>query len=121
MANPKIFAWNCGGLRDSTAKTRSKVMFFEKEFKNKFDIFFFLETHHKSKAEIPKEILRYENTHHIIHSATTDSETHTGIIGLIRNDYDLVSTKDVIQGRILNIRIEHRTEKTNFNFITLTI
>ena len=61
MAEFKGLAWNCGGLRDSTALSRSKAMYFEKEFKNDFDIAFFLETHHRSENEIPEEILRYKN------------------------------------------------------------
>ena len=115
MANLNGFAWNCGGLRASTALSRSKVMFFEKEFKNNFDIFFFLESHHRSENDIPAEILRFANTHHIIHSAMADDETHTGIIGLISNQYDILSTKHVIQGRILNLKIQHKIEKTNHN------
>ena len=95
MGNIKGFAWNCGGLRRSTASTFSKVMFFEKTFKNDFDFFFFLETHHKDENDLPNELLRYEDTHHIIHSETNENDTHVGIIGLIRNNY-------LITGIILN-------------------
>ena len=83
MATFKGFAWNCGGFRASTAPSRTKAMYFEKEFKNDFDIFFFLETHHRTQSEIPTEILRYENTHHIIHSTATEDEKYTGINILI--------------------------------------
>ena len=119
MASFKGFAWNCAGLRSSTALSRSKVMYFEKEFKNDFDIFFFIETHHKTEDEIPDEILRYQSTHHIIHSAVADNETHTGIIGLISKDYDIMQTKHLIQGRILNIKIKHKTEQTKHNVSAL--
>ena len=77
MGSTKGIMWNCGGLRRDTASTYSKVMYFEKTFKNKFDFFFFLETHHKNKSELPDEILRYEDTHHIIHSETKEGDIHT--------------------------------------------
>ena len=57
MSTVKGFTWNCGGLRGSTALSRSKLEYFQKEFRDNFDIFFFVETHHKIKEEIPQEIL----------------------------------------------------------------
>ena len=87
MMGSRGFAWNCGGLRRGAAATHSKVMYFEKNFKNSFDFFFFLETHHKDEHEIPNELMRYEDTHHIRHSETNGQETHSGIIGLIRKEY----------------------------------
>ena len=73
MAGFKGYAWNCGGLRDSSALTPSKVMFFEKEFKKNFDYFFFLETHHKSENEVPAELLRYKKDYHLVHSNVDSS------------------------------------------------
>ena len=72
MANLKGYAWNCGGLRAISVPSHSKAMFFENNFKNDFDIFFFLETHHRTEDEIPAEKLRYGNTHQIIHSPATE-------------------------------------------------
>ena len=115
MASLKVFAWNCGGLRSASSVSRSKVMFFEKEFKTDFDIFFFIETHHKTHSEIPEEILRYQDTHHIIHSTVADNETHAGIIGLINKDYNIIKSTDLIQGRILNLKIQHNIEQTKHN------
>ena len=48
-----------------------------------------------------------------------ENETHTGLIGLIKNDYDIISTKHLIQGRIMNLKIQHKTEKTNYNINTV--
>ena len=112
MANFKI--WNCAGLT-STALSKKKVMYFEKNFMNDFDIFFFVETHHRNLSEIPPEILGYQNSYHIIHSAASEDEKYTGIIGLISRNYDIIETKHLIQGRILNIKIRHKNEKTDFN------
>ena len=114
MASFKGLAWNCGGLT-STNLSRNKAMYFEKEFRNDFDVAFFLETHHKTESEIPPEILRYENTHHIIHSTVADGETYAGIIGLLTKDYDIIDTKHLIQGRILNIKVQQKNDKTNYN------
>ena len=54
MGSLKGFAWNCGGLRRHTSSTFSKVMYFEKNFKNDFAFFFFLETHHEDENDIPQ-------------------------------------------------------------------
>ena len=94
MTDFKGFTWNCGGLRGSTTLSRSKSIFFEKEFGNNFDFFFFVETHHKSKEEIPDGIVRYKNTHHIIDSPVVGNETHAGIIGLISKKYDIISKNE---------------------------
>ena len=88
MGDIRGYAWNCGGLRRSTTSTFAKVMFFEKTFKNDFDFFFFLETHHKDEDDLPKELHRYGDTHHIVHSETNDSDTHT-------HRYYWINTKNV--------------------------
>ena len=115
MAGLKGLAWNCGGLRTNTANSRKKALYFEKEHKNNFDIAFFLETHHKNANEMPPEMLRYDNTHHIIHSTANDNDTYGGIIGLLSKDYDIIDTKHLIRGRILNVKIQHNENKTVHN------
>ena len=114
MASLKGFAWNCGGLRRGVSSTLSKVMYFEKTFKNSFDFFFFLEMHHKDKNEIPNELMRYEDTHHIRHSETNGQETHSGIIGLIRKEYEVSNVKHLIQGRILHLTITDLAKETTY-------
>ena len=115
MASLKGFAWNCGGLRASTALSRSKIMSFEKEFKTDFDIFFFVETHHRDESEIPKEHLRYGKTHHIMHTTVAENDTHTGITGLISKDFDITGTKHLCQGRMLNIKAYHKADQAKYN------
>ena len=109
MGNIKGFAWNCGGLRRSTAST-----FFEKTFKDDFDFFFFLETHHKDENDLPNELLRYGDTHHIVHSETNENDTHTGIIGLIRNNYIINDVEHIIQGRILGLKLTDTNTQTSY-------
>ena len=115
MADFKCLVWNCTGLRDSTATSQNKALYFEKEHKNDFTVAFFIETHHKSENEISKEILRYQGTHHIVHTAASDKEPYSGIIGLVRKDYDIIEQNELIQGRILNLKIEHSSSKAKHN------
>ena len=110
MACFKIIAWNCGGLRDS-AVSKNKALFLEKGYKTDFDVAFFIETHHKSINDLPPEILRYENTHHIVHSPAKN-ETHAGIIGLIGNAYEILHQEELIPGRMLNVKIQCKNDKS---------
>ena len=107
----KGFAWNCGGIRRGAHSTMNKVLFFENRYKNDFDFFFFLETHHKDKNEIPNELMRYEDTHDIIHSERDENETHSGIIALIRKEYKVHGIENIIQGRILGLKITDTKKK----------
>ena len=63
----------CGTAPQVHAK---KHFISKKNFGNDLDVAFFLETHHKTEDEIPREILRYTNTHHIIHSTVAEDDTH---------------------------------------------
>ena len=108
MGSLRGFAWNCGGLRRGAASTTSKIMYFENSFKNKYDYFFFLETHHKDINEIPNELMRYEDTHDIVHSETDEGESHGGIIGLIKKEFQVNNVIEVMQGRILNLSLTER-------------
>ena len=110
MATFKVVAWNCGVLRD-TAVSQNKAFFFEMDYKNDFDAAFFVETHHKDDTDFPKQILRFEKTHHIIHSPVGLNETHAGIIGLISHDYEILEQKELVRGRILNVKIHRKSDK----------
>ena len=112
MSSLRGFTWNCGGLRRSAAATISKVMYFEKTFKNSFDFFFFLETHHKDSNDIPNELMRYQDTHHIIDSEREVGDTHAGIIGLIRKEYIVDDVQEPIKGRIIKLSIKDLSKET---------
>ena len=115
MASFKGLAWNCGGLVATTTSSHKKALHFEKQHRTDFDIAFFLETHHRAENDIPPEILRYKNSYHLIHSTVAKNETYAGIIGLISKDYEIIDTKHLIQGRILNTKIKHKSDKTEHN------
>ena len=89
-------------------------MYFEKTFKNGFDFFFFLETHHKDENDIPNELMRYKDTHHLVHSEVAKNETHAGIIGLIRKEYEEPKTEEIMQGRILNLNLTDQSKQTSY-------
>ena len=105
--------WNCGGLTSSVS--HSKATFFEKDFKNDFDAAFFIETHHMSDTTIPPQLLRYQNTHTMVHSFVSPNEKYAGILGLIHNDFDVIECKDLLQGRILNIKLKRISDKSLYN------
>ena len=115
MASLRVLMWNCGGLT-TTSVSQTKAMFFEKEFKNDFDTAFFIETHHMSESEIPQALLRYQNTHTMVHSFASLGETYSGILGLIHNDFNIIDVKNLVQGRLLNVKLKHISEKTFYNF-----
>ena len=106
--------WNCGGLT-TTASSLLKANYFQKEFGAKFDIAFFVETHHKNGEEIPDEILSYQSTHHIIHSAAASDEPYSGIIGIVSRNYEIVKVTHLIQGRILNVRLKQSTDNSEYS------
>ena len=107
------YAWNCGGLTNSS--TPLKSFFFEKNFGTNFDIGAFLETHHKNKTDLPQAFLRYESTHHLIHSPAPDGEPFSGIVCLIARQFRVTNATHLIQGRLMHIEIEHISTLTHFH------
>ena len=114
MGEIKGIFWNCGGLT-TPGSSLSKSNYFQKEFGAKFDIAFLIETHHKNFESIPDEILSYQSTHHIIHSAAASDEPYSGVIGLISRNYEIVQVSHLIQGRILNVRLRHQADNSEYS------
>ena len=106
MASLKTVVWNCASLRAGAVSSQGKALYFEKEYKKSFQVAFFVETHHKSLTDITPEILRYQTDYHIVHSPVSGIETHAGIIGLISKKYDIIEKKELLPGRILNVKIK---------------
>ena len=94
---------------------RIKPSTLKRNIKKNFQVAFFVETHHKSLADITPEILRYQTDYHIVHSPVSNRETHAGIIGLISNKYTLIETKELLPGRILNIKIRALEDNVDHN------
>ena len=117
MATHDCIVWNCGGL--TTNSSTFKTLFLEKNFGSKFDVAVLLETHHKDKATLPQELLRYEKYYHIIHSPAPENEPYAGIVCLISHTYNIHERTNLIPGRCLNIKLEKISDKTKFNLTAI--
>ena len=119
MASLDGIVWNCGGLTSSSSPL--KTFYFEKNYGSSFDVAIFLETHHRSKLDLPQDLLRYESTHHLIHSPAKDGETHSGIVCLIARHFKILNSTCLIQGRLMHINIEHTSTQTKFNLFPVYV
>ena len=116
MANTKIVFWNSAGLRASAQRTAEKLAFIDKEFPHgKFDKAAFVETHHKNEEDLPDEIREYATHHHLIHTPTPETHTHSGIVVLISKEFEISRKSIILPGRLLNMRIAHTTTKAEYN------
>ena len=116
MAGLKIVLWNSGGLCATTPSTPLKMGFYDKEFPNaNFTVAAFVETHHKTENDFPDLIQDYALHNHVIHSPRTPEQTHTGIIVLISEAYDILQSKTIIPGRMINVIFIHNLTGHEYN------
>ena len=116
MAFQKVVCWNSAGIRASATSTPSKIAFFDNEYPNgNFAIAAFTETHHKGIDDLPEKFREYSVTHHLIHSPTSTSETHGGVLALISKQYNITNYREVIPGRLLNIKFTYGNTETQNN------
>ena len=54
-------------------------------------------------------------THHVIHTPTPPTHTHSGIIVLISKEFEVLTETVEIPGRLVNIHIKHKTTKVTYN------
>ena len=103
-------------MRASANSTPEKLAFFDQVFPNaNFSIAAFVETHHANEDDIPDEIKQYTTTHHLLHTPTPSTETHSGIIVLVSKEYEIKNKTDIIPGRLLNITLVHQATKMEHN------
>ena len=115
MASRKIVCWNSAGIRATGKNTPMKITFFEKEFPNaNFNVAAFLETHHKDTDDFPVVFKEFERTHHLFHTPTL-SETHGGIVVFVSRNNDIIDHKELIPGRLLNIKFADRFSGEQLN------
>ena len=50
-----------------------------------------------------------------MHTPTPPDHTHSGIIVLVHKEYEIVCKKGSIPGRLMNLKIAHKTTKTDYN------
>ena len=113
MAALDTVVWNCGGFTNNSSSP--KAIYFEKDFRSNFDVAVFLETHHRQKAELPQELLRYEKKYRIEHSPAPLNEPYSGIVCLISHSYKVCEITHLIPGRCMNLKLENISDKTKFN------
>ena len=113
----KIVTWNCNGLKANAASTKEKLGFFDKEFPNGlFSIAVFIESHHRNIDDIPLALREYDSTHNLFHTPAPPGHSHRGIIVLISKAYTVLSWREVIPGRLINIKYFDQGEGKEFNF-----
>ena len=106
MASQNIIFWNSAGFRAGTYSTPDKFSFLDKQNPNgNFAIAALVETHHKDEGDYSQDLGQYHQTHYIKHSPV-HNETHSGIIVIIRKDFEFVSQSEAIPGRLLNIKVK---------------
>ena len=116
MASSKVICWNSAGIRASAESTSTKIAFFDQQFPNRdFAIAAFVETHHRDENDLPEEFKEYLVTHHILYNPTPPDHTHSGIIVLVNKEFDITCQKEIIPGRLMNIKIRQKTAKTEYN------
>ena len=114
MTEVNYIMWNCSGV-NPTDSTKEKLDFLEITTKNKFDVLVLVETHHKKEDDFPPQINRYRKAYHVIHSEATEDDSYAGVITIISKDFDILQTKEIIQGRLLHIKIKHKITEKEYN------
>ena len=106
MASNNVLLWNSAGLRAGTGSTAAKFSFLDKQYPNaNFAIMALVETHHKDEFDYSQDLGQYQQTHQIFHSPVRN-ETHSGVILIVRKDFEFVSQSDAIPGRLLNVKVK---------------
>lgn len=115
MGSDSILLWNCAGLRASTPSTASKFLFFDKQCPNaNFAIGALVETHHKDENDFSQDLGQYQTTHQICHSPVKD-ESHSGVILIIRKDFEIVGQSEPIPGRLLNVKLRRSNQSLSLS------
>ena len=97
-----------------------KIAFFEKEFPEaNFNIAAFLETHHKDTEDFPVVFKEFEKTHYLVHTPTA-SGTHGGIVIFISRKNYILDRREMIPGRLLNVKFVYKASSETFNLSVFT-
>ena len=120
MTEVNYIMWNCSGVNPIDS-TKEKLDFLEITTKNKFDVLILVETHHKTEGDLPPQINRYRKAYHVIHSEATEDDSYAGIITIITKDFDILQTKQIIQGRLLHVKIKHKTTDLLWELLLLIL
>ncbi len=104
MAELKFVMWNCSGVLP-TSSPEEKLLFLVNNF-SIFDVLILLETHHKDSKELPSILDAYKNSYHLIHTEASLEDPFAGIIVLVDKRVTVISQTELIQGRLLNLKLK---------------
>ena len=103
MAGITWAMWNCSGfLPTSSAQTKMDFLNTQK----KVDILILIETHHKALQEISSLLQTYASNTSLIQTEATQEDPFAGIAVLINNNLTLLEQTNLLQGRLLNLKIQ---------------
>ena len=105
MAEIKWAMWNCSGILPSSS-TQTKIDFLNSCNDTKFDILVLIETHHKDFAEISSLLHAYTSNSSIVQTEATVDDPYAGIVVLINKKFTLLEDTELLQGRLLNFKIQ---------------
>ena len=111
----KRVTWNCNGLSDS-----KKTDFLKSDFSGlkKVDFTLLIETHLSDSDRVIDELRDLEITHEVKRSCWNQSGTHAGLCFITSRNYSVIEKKEIIEGRILNLKCEYKTEPgTIYNLV----
>ena len=97
--------WNCSGFLPSSC-AQTKMDFLKSTSEKKFDILVLIETHHKDVAEISSLLHTYTNNGSVIQTEATKDDPYAGIAVLIDKKFTLLEHTTLLQGRLLNFKIQ---------------
>ena len=105
MAEITWAMWNCSGILP-TSSAQTKMDFLNACFSKKVDILILIETHHKALQEISSLLQTYTNNSSLIQTEATKEDPYAGIAVLINNNFTLLEHATLLQGRLLNFKIQ---------------
>ena len=105
MAEITWGVWNCSGLLPSSS-AQTKMDFLNSYTEKKFDVLVLIETHHKARGDISSLLQTYTNDSVLIETEATQVDPYAGIAVLISNKFTLLEETTLVQGRLLNFKIQ---------------
>ena len=116
MAEITCAMWNCSGILP-TSSAQTKMDFLNSRTTKKYDILILIETHHKALQEISSLLQTYASNTSLIQTEVMEEDPYAGIAVLINNNLTLLEQTNLLQGRLLNFKIQ--CEKKVYNITAM--
>ena len=105
MAEITCAMWNCSGILPSSS-AQTKIDFLNSQNDTKFDIVVLIETHHKDSEQISSLLHTYIGNGEVIQTEATEDDPYAGIAVLISSKFTLLEHTSLLQGRLLNFKVQ---------------